>query len=148
MDRRRFVAMIGGALAAPLVRAQQTGKVWRIGFLSPDAADSREGKFIVREFPVALRRYGYVEGHNIVIEWRSPDGQRATLESLAADLVREKVDLIVARTTGPIAAAMTATRALPIVMLNGNIPIENGLVQSLARPGGNVTGTAYVSIET
>jgi putative ABC transport system substrate-binding protein len=148
MDRRRFVAMIGGALAAPLARAQPSGKVWRIGFLSPDAADSREGKFISREFPVALRRHGYVEGRNLLIEWRWSDGQPATLKNLTEDLVRQNVDLIVARTTGPVAAAMAATRTLPIVMLNGNYPVENGLVQSLARPGGNVTGTAYASPET
>jgi putative ABC transport system substrate-binding protein len=148
MDRRRFVAVIGGVLAAPLARAQQSGKVWRIGFLSPDAADSPAGKAILRDFPPAMRRLGYVEGRNLRIEWRWSNGERATLENLAADLVHEKVDLIVARTTGPIAAAMAATRILPIVMLNGNFPVETGLVQSLARPGGNVTGTAYVSIET
>jgi putative ABC transport system substrate-binding protein len=148
MDRRRFVALVGSALAAPLAFAQQSGKVWRIGFLSPDAADSREGKFILREFSVALRRHGYTEGRNLLIEWRSPDGQRATLTSLAEDMVRQNVDLIVARTSGPVLAAMAATPTIPIVMLNGNFPVETGLVQSLAKPGGNVTGTAYASVET
>lgn len=146
--RRQFLIASGALLAAQTAFAQQSGKVWRIGFLSPDAADSREGKFILREFPVALRRYGYVEGRNLLIEWRSPDGQRATLKSLAEDLVRQNVDLIVARTSGPVLAAMSATPTIPIVMLNGNFPVETGLVQSLPKPGGNVTGTAYASVET
>lgn len=151
MNRRDTVLalLVLGAASRPFSAfAQQSGKVWRIGFLSPDAADSREGKFILREFPVALRRYGYVEGHNLLIEWRSPDGQRATLKSLAEDLVRQNVDLIVARTSNPVWAAMAATPTIPIVMLNGNFPVETGLVQSLAKPGGNVTGTAYASVET
>lgn len=148
MDRRRFVALIGGAFAAPLARAQQSGKVWRIGFLSPDAAESREGKFILREFPVALRRHGYLERRDLLIDWRWPDAQRATLKSLAEDLVHQNVDVIVARTTPPILAAMAATRTIPIVMLNGNFPVETGLVRSLSRPGGNVTGTAFASSET
>lgn len=144
-----MMALLAIGAAVPFrALAQQHGKVWRIGFLSPDAADSREGKFILREFPVALRRHGYAEGRNLLIEWRWSDGQPATHRSLAEDLVRQNVDLIVARTTGLVLAAMAATRTIPIVMLNGNYPVENGLVQSLARPGGNVTGTAYASRET
>lgn len=148
MDRRRFVAAIGGALAAPLARAQMAGKIWRIGVLSPDPADAPEAKFLMRMLLPALQRHGYVEGRNLRIEWRWSDAQFSTLKGLAEDLVRQNVDLIVARTMVSISAAMAATRTIPIVMLNGNFPVENGLVQSLARPGGNVTGTAYVSVET
>lgn len=148
MDRRRFIVMVGSALAAALAQAQQTGKVWRIGFLSPDAADSRDGKMILREFPMALQRHGYVEGLNLRTEWRWSESSLSALQVLAEDLVRQNVDLIVARTTGPIVAAMAATRTIPVVMLNGNFPVENGLIQSFARPGGNVTGTAFVSMET
>lgn len=102
----------------------------------------------MQEFTQALKRHGYVEGGNLRLEWRWPDSQASKLTPLAEDLVRQNVDLIVARTTGPIIAAMAATRTIPIVMLNANFPVEFWLVQSLARPGGNVTGTAYVSVET
>lgn len=149
MNRRDTVlALILLGVLPVSADAQQTGKVWRVGVLSPDQADSNAGKQLLREFPQALKRHGYVEGGNLRLEWRWPDSQASKLTALADDLVRQNVDLIVARTTGPIIAAMAATRAIPIVMLNGNFPVEFGLVQSLARPGGNVTGTAYVSVET
>jgi putative ABC transport system substrate-binding protein len=98
-------------------------------------------------FPASLRRFGYEEGKNLVIEWRWANAKPETLFELAEELVRLKVELIVARTNGPVAAAKQATRTIPVVMLNGNYPVESGLVASLARPGGNVTGTSYYSPE-
>jgi putative ABC transport system substrate-binding protein len=98
-------------------------------------------------FPDALRQLGHNEGGNLVIEWRWANGKSADLPELAADLVRSKVEIIVARQNPPIQAAMRATKDIPIVMFNGTYPVEAGLVESLARPGGNVTGTAYMSIE-
>jgi len=143
--RRTILNSLGALLVAPLAsRAQQPGKVRRIGFLSLDAADSEAGRQARSVFPVALEPLGYVEHRDLVIEWRWADGKSADLAKLAADLVRREVDLIVARTNAPVQAAMNATRTIPIVMLNGNFPVEAGLVQSLPRPGGNVTGTSYL----
>lgn len=93
--------------------------------------------------PEALKQRGWVEGGNLVIAWRWANGKTADLSGLVAGLVTGKVEIIVARTNLPIQAAMKATQTIPIVMLNGNFPVEYGLVQSLARPGGNVTGTSY-----
>ena len=90
-----------------------------------------------------LKQRGWIEGANLIIQWRWANGKTADLPGLAADLVSAKVEIIVARTNFPIQAAMKATQNIPIVMLNGNFPVEAGLVQSLARPGGNVTGTSY-----
>ena len=143
--RRRLLLDIGALLAVPLAGyAQPADKVRRIGFLSLDTADSEAGRLALQLFPDALRQLGYVEGGNLVIDWRWADGKSAELPRLAAELVRSNVEIIVARTNAPVEAAMKATRIIPIVMLNGNFPVEAGLVQSLARPGGNVTGTSYL----
>ena len=147
--RRRFALLIGaGALAPYLSFAQQQTKVWRVGFLSLDTSRSDAGQLTLKKFPAALAKLGYGEGRNLAIEWRWADGRTGDLRELAAGLVRAGVDVIVARTNGPIRAAKDATRSIPIVMFNGNFPVETGLVESLASPGGNVTGTAYVSPET
>ena len=103
----------------------------------------REGSWRKKLIPEALKQRGYIEGGNLVIEWRWANGKIADLPALAAELVRNKVEIIVARTNLPIQAAMKATKTIPIVMLNGNFPVEVGLVNSLAHPGGNVTGTSY-----
>ncbi len=118
--------------------AQQTGKVWRIGYLtnaslSADAAN-------IESFQQGLRDLGYVEGKNIVIEWRSGEGNRDRQRALAAELVRLKVDVIVTGGSGDIRAAKGATTTIPIVMINGGDAVGNGFVASLARPGGNITG--------
>ena len=149
MDRRKFLTGVGWLLFAPLAcHAQQADKVRRIGFLSLDTADSEAGRLARTVFPDALRQLGFVEHGNLVIEWRWADGKTDDLPRLAAELAKSKVEIIVARTNQPIQAAMNATRTIPIVMLNGNFPVEAGFVKSLARPGGNVTGTSYlVSIE-
>jgi ABC-type uncharacterized transport system substrate-binding protein len=148
IQRRRFLVVTGVLLAAPLLSfAQPAQKVHRIGFISPDAFASGIGEEARKMFPASLRRLGYEEGKNLFIEWRWGDGKVENLRALAEDLVRLRVDIIVARTNGPIAAAKEASRTMPIVMLNGNFPVEAGFVASLARPGGNVTGTSYYSGE-
>ena len=120
-------------------------QVRRIGFLSPDGANHPNGERTRAAFPAALKRLGYEEGRNLAIEWRWAQAKWDSLPALAADLVRLKVELIVARINQPIEAAMRATQTIPIVMFNANYPVELGLVQSLARPGGNVTGTSFRS---
>jgi putative ABC transport system substrate-binding protein len=143
--RRKLLAAVGGLLIAPLAcHAQPANKVRRIGFLSLDTADSEAGQLARTLFPDALKQLGYVEGRNLVIEWRWGNGNSADLPKLAAGLVRDRAEIIVARTNAPIQAAMSATKTIPIVMLNGNFPVEAGLVASLGRPGGNVTGTSYL----
>src|SRR6266542_2372668 len=120
--------------------AQQPKKVHRIGYLSSvePALDSTRFEGI----RLALRELGYIEGQSIVIEYQSAEGKRDRLPELAAELVRLKVDIIVA--AGPnrtIQAAKNATKTIPIVMVGqGSDPVEEGLIESLARPGGNVTG--------
>jgi ABC-type uncharacterized transport system substrate-binding protein len=146
-NRRRFLIACA-LLASTAVSAQQSKGIRRIGFLSLDTADSGLGQETRKSFPQALEKFGWRQGVNIEIQWRWANGKVQSLDSLAADLVHNSVDLIVARNTAPIQAAMRATKSIPIVMLNGNFPVEYGLVASLARPGGNVTGTAYISLET
>ena len=140
-SRRAFLsALTGGLLAAPLAaHAQQAGKVWRIGFLVGTTSTP-----FIEAFRQGLHDLGYTEGQNIVIEYRSADNRYERLPDLAADLVRLKVDVIVAvGTPGPVAAKQ-ATTTIPIVMTNGGDPVGAGLVASLARPGGNVTGLSIV----
>src|SRR5262249_6630024 len=140
ITRRRLVLLLGaGALAPSSSVAQQQTKVWRVGFLSLDTSDSVAGLSALEQLPAAFATLGYGEGRNLVIEWRGADGRTTDLRELAAGLLRAGVDVIVARTNDPIRAAMDATRSIPIVMLNGNFPVESGLVKSLAHPGGNVT---------
>ena len=145
IDRRGFLIGIWALMATPLAcHAQRADKVRRIGFLSMDTADSQAGLVTLELFPDALKQLGYIERQNLIIEWRWANGKSADLTRFAAELVRNKVEIIVARTNAPIQAAMKATKTIPIVMLNGNFPVESGLVASLAHPGGNVTGTSYV----
>ena len=126
------------------VRAQAPAKVPRIGFLSPlspsDTAPWHQA------FRLGLRDLGWVEGKNISIEYRYAEGRSERLPDLAADLVRLKVDVIVASVSTDALAAQKATRAIPIVMAAGD-PVASGLVESLARPGGNVTGLSQMTSE-
>jgi putative ABC transport system substrate-binding protein len=130
---------------AHLAEAQQAGKVPRIGFLSGSPPSSIKAS--TEAFRQGLRDLGYVEGKNIVIEWRSGEGKRDRFPALAADLVRLKVDLIV--TAGPLVtrAAKQATSTIPIVMAQDSDPVGNGFVASLARPGGNITGLSTLAPE-
>jgi putative ABC transport system substrate-binding protein len=130
---------------AQLAEAQQAGKVPRIGFLSGSPPSSIKAR--TEAFRQGLRDLGYVEGKNIVIEWRSGEGKRDRFPAVAADLVRLKVDLIV--TAGPLVtrAAKQATSTIPIVMAQDSDPVGNGFVASLARPGGNITGLSTLAPE-
>ena len=129
------------------VEAQQAKKIPRIGYLSPfDAATESARAEGIR---LALRELGYIEGQNIAIEYRYTEGKTARLPELAAELVRLKVEIIVAAGgISVIRSAMNATKTIPIVMVGqGSDPVEAGLVESLARPGGNVTGLTSLSRE-
>jgi len=141
MERRTFMAMLTGSIvAAPLAsKAQQAAKVARIGYLSPNlAADPR----LQEAFGQGLRDLGYVEGRTVVIEYRDAEGKFERLPALAAELVALKVDVIVAPYTPGALAAKQATGTLPIVFAAVGDPVASGLVTSLARPGGSVTGTS------
>ena len=120
------------------VDAQQTGKIFRIGFL--DSSTASGSAVLVDAFRQELSKLGWIEGKNITIEYRFAEQKLERLSELAADLVRLKVDLIVVSGTGPALAAKSATTTIPIVMANAADPVAAGLVASLARPGGNVTG--------
>jgi putative ABC transport system substrate-binding protein len=136
--KRRVIEIIAvlliGILAVPLpAGAQPAGKVYRIGYLTA-------GGGVEQSFRDAMRQLGYLEGQNIVIESRFAERKLERLPDLAADLVRHKVDVIVTITTPAAQAAKNATTTIPIVMAGSAQPVELGLVASLARPGGNVTG--------
>src|SRR5262245_3885557 len=135
MDRRAFVAGTFALLAPPLaVEAQQSAKGHRIGLLV-GSSESFVAPYI-ETFRQALRALGYVEGENIAIEYRYADGNYDRLPVLAADLVRLKVDIVVAEGTPPTRAAKQATTTIPIVMTVTGDPVAAGLVTNLARPGG------------
>ena len=139
MHRRAFLStMAGGLLAAPLTaESQQTRKVPRIGVLAGQSPESSPPILVLRE---GLRELGYVEGQNIAIEWRWAQGKDERYADLAAELVKLKVDIIVAPTTAGAQAAQRATRTIPIVMGFVSDPVALGLVANVARPGGNITG--------
>lgn len=145
--RRKFLLIAIGlcTFTAPLGSfAQQQGKVYRIGYLSPRAGiESQE-----EAFRLGLRELGYLEGRNIVIEWRFAKGKADLLPKFAAELVHLKVDCIVTAGTNSTLAAKQATNAISIVMANSDDdPVRHGLVVSLARPGGNVTGFINIGSE-
>ena len=147
MRRREFITLLGGAAAAwPLVaRAQQAGKIYRIGFLwdSPDAfLDALEA------FRQGLRDLGYVEGRNIAIEYRWAEGKPERMRELAEELVRLKVDVIVAPSSIYTEAAKRATSTIPIIFVSHADPLGSRHVASLARPGGNITGLSLMMTET
>ena len=133
-------------LVAPLAgAAQQPAKVPRIGYLSPLSPSSDSTR--IEAFRQGLRDFGYVEGQNIAIEYRYAEGKFNRLPDLAAELVRFKVDVIVVASTPGILAAKNATSTIPIVMALSADPVPTGLVSSLARPGGNITGLSLLSGE-
>jgi len=135
-----LVVLTISLLVAPLAtEAQQAGRVPKVGFLGGDP--------FIQAFDQGLRELGYTDGQNIVIEQISWAGQDEELPTLAAELVRRKVDLLVAGTTPRALAARNATTTIPIVMVNVADPVASGLVVSLARPGGNVTGLSRVSLD-
>jgi ABC-type uncharacterized transport system substrate-binding protein len=145
MDRRAFIAMVGGSiLAAPLVPVAQTGRSLRIGLLWPGAEDAAP---FIGAFQHGLRELGN-KGQDAALEIRKADGRPERLPGLAAELVRLKVNLILAQSNPAIAAAQKATTSIPIVMLSASDPIALGFVASLARPGGNITGLSIQTLDT
>jgi putative ABC transport system substrate-binding protein len=142
MRRRDFITLVGGALVSqPLTARAQQSKVARIGALYIGIADAESFKKELRE---GLRELGYAEGQNIAFEFRSAEGNTDRLPALAAELVRLKVDVIVALYVPCALAAKQATREIPIVAIVAD-PVETGVVASLARPGGNTTGVSLMS---
>jgi putative tryptophan/tyrosine transport system substrate-binding protein len=138
MKRREFITLLGGAAAWPLAaRAQQPARVPRIGIVD-DAP-------MWHSFRQALREFGYVEGQSINYEYRYSEGVPDRLAAVVGELVRRPVDLIAAYGTPPTEAAKTATTTIPIVMIGVGDPVRVGLVASLARPGGNITGNTVLS---
>jgi len=144
MERRTFVAMFtAGIAAAPLAaEAQQAGRVYRIGFLSPLSRSETDRQDAFRQ---GMREIGYVEGKDFVIEGRFAEGQYQRIPGLATELVRMKVDVIVAWGTPASIAVAQATSTLPIVILSVTDPVGSGLAASLARPGRNITGVSNLS---
>jgi putative ABC transport system substrate-binding protein len=144
MDRRSFIGGFAcGLAAAPLAaRAQPVGKVQRIGYLSIGSASTTYTRPL-DAFRQGLRELGWVEGRNLSIEYRFAEGRADRLPVLADELVRLKVDIIVAHPTPAVLAARDATRTIPIVGMSLTEPVAVGLVPSLARPGGNITGLTY-----
>ena len=140
MDRRAFLASAaGGLLAAPLaVGAQPVRKVHRIGYLTIPSRESAQG--VANTFSVGLRDLGWIEGQNVVVEYRFAASNLDRLSDLATELVRLGSEVIVAGANAAVAAAKNATRTTPIVMFLTVDPVGSGLVASLAHPGGNVTG--------
>jgi ABC-type uncharacterized transport system substrate-binding protein len=145
IGRRQFIGALGGAAATwPLAaRAQQSEKVPRIGLLSPFSS-SDAGPWY-KAFLQGLRDLGWVYGKTILIEYRYADGRNDRLPELVADLIRLKVDIIVTSVTGDSLAAKNATKEIPIVMAAAGDPVATGIVESLARPGGNVTGLSQMT---
>ena len=148
MDRRRFLlTSLAGALAAPLAaEAQPTGKIYRVGWLVSGSPISTASPSLRsrRDF----RSSGITEGQNIRIEYRWAEGDLSRLPELASELVRLQVDVILPGGTAGASAARNATREIPIVMAGAGDPVEAGLVTSLARPGGNLTGFAAAAPES
>jgi len=141
MKRRRFVALIGGALAAPIAWAQQSARVYRIGWLG--VVSPSLSSHLRDAFEQGMRDQGYVVGKNLVIEYRFADGKVERLEGLARELVAKEVEVIVVGTNPNIAAAKAATQRIPIVFAVGTDVIGQGFVKTLARPGGNITGLTW-----
>ena len=137
-----FLAVV--FLAAPFAaEAQQAGKVYRIGVLSPDVPPPG----LLEGFQEGLRELGYVEGKNVAIESRNAGGNNERLAALADELVRLKVDVILAVNTPAAQAAKNATTMIPIVMTRIADPVKSGLVPSLSHPGGNLTGLTFIPNE-
>lgn len=144
--RRRFLIGAGALLAAPLAaEAQQAGKVYRVGFLWDSPAMFPDA---MQAFRGGLRDLGWIEGQNIVIEYRWTEGRYDRLQQLAEDLVRLKVDVIIAPSSIYTGAAKRATSTIPIIFMSHADPIGSGHVSNLARPDGNITGLALMMTET
>jgi len=150
LRRREFITLLGGAAVAwPLAaRAQQGGKLPRLGMLSPGRSELPEpGVIMLDAFVQGLHELGYAEGRNLILERRYAEWRPERLRELAAELAGAGVDVIVAFATPAAGAAKQATSAIPIVAVAVGDPVADGLVDSLAKPGGNVTGTSFLGPE-
>ena len=138
-----LLGLVGLAASVIVVEAQQQAKIWKIGYLSAQSLSAESSR--LDGFRQALRDLGYVEGKNMVIEYRFAEGKFDRLLDLAADLVRLNVDVMVTGGSPGTRAAQQATRTIPLVMTLVGDPVEAGFVASLAKPGGNITGLIQIS---
>jgi len=145
LSRRLFLVSTGTLILAHQTRAEQSAKVWRIGYLSRAAPN--DSPYDVEAFREGLRTLGYVEGQNILIELRFAEGRLEAFPALAEELVQLKVDVIVSPWTPAARAAKGATTSIPIVFVAVSDPVGSGLVASLPHPGGNITGITDVGID-
>jgi putative ABC transport system substrate-binding protein len=144
ITRRAFLAVIStGACVSAL--AQQSAKVWRVGFLGPGLSKAPSSSARIDALRIGLREHGYVEGRNMVLEIRWAEGNYERLAGLADELLRLKIDVLVTYGTPGGMAAKKATRTVPVVLASASDPVVTGIVASLARPGGNITGTSVFS---
>ena len=147
--RRKLLIAAGASLLLPIAPplAQQKGRIWRIGYLSAYTRPHSVQADVSGAFLQGMRDLGYVEGSNFEVEWRFAEGQYERLAALAAELVKARVDVIVAVPSPAIRAAQRATTVIPIVMASTGDPVGAGFVVSLAHPGGNITGLSNIGGE-
>jgi putative tryptophan/tyrosine transport system substrate-binding protein len=145
MRRRQFITLLGGAAAWPLVvRAQQPSHVARIGYVSGTGSAADRGPF-VEALQQGMHEHGYINGKDFIIEYRGAEGRPARVPELVAELVQAKVDVLVTPFPIAIRAAKQATDTIPIVMVTSTDPVASGIIDSLAKPGGNITGLSMLT---